>query len=575
MQLRPYQEEAVAAVYDHLRKHDDNPCVVLPTGCHAIDHPIRMYDGSIRRVQDVRVGELLMGEDSTPRRVLALCRGREPMARVLPADGEPFVVNQNHILSLRNARSEVVNLTVQAYRRQSPDWQRGHHLWRVRSGRVIEHVPFRLAELPEDDFYGFALDGNHLYLDGNDVVHHNTGKSLVLARIATDAVQLWSGRVLILAHVKELLEQNADKIQRLCPGLQIGIYSAGLKRRDTDHAVIVAGIQSVYTRAREFGPFDLAIVDEAHTIPGGKSGEGMYRQFLEAAEEINPNLRVIGLTATPYRLKGGEICQADNVLNAVCYEANIRDMIMQGYLSKLRSRSGTATADLSQVEVRGGEFVASAMEAAMDRSDLVKAACQEIVELSRDRCSVLLFTAGVAHCEHVAREIEQLTGDACGIVTGETPADERAEILARFRGEDCSTLTEKKPPLKYLANVNVLTTGFDATAIDCVVMLRPTMSTGLYVQMVGRGTRLHAGKEDCLVLDYAGNVQRHGPLDLVEVHSEGGKEKKQATSKECPNCNARIDVSYRFCPHCQFCFPPPEPPKLDVRATTAEITRGR
>ncbi|RMF99701.1 MAG: hypothetical protein D6741_08075, partial [Planctomycetota bacterium] len=93
------------------------------------------------------------------------------------------------------------------------------------------------------------------------------GKTFVIARMVTDAVSRWNGRVLVLAHVMELLEQNAEKIRRLCPQLPIGIYSAGLKRRDTDGSVIVAGIQSVYRRACELGPFDLILVDEAHLIP--------------------------------------------------------------------------------------------------------------------------------------------------------------------------------------------------------------------------------------------------------------------------------------------------------------------
>ncbi len=182
------------------------------------------------------------------------------------------------------------------------------------------------------------------------VLPTGTGKSLVLGQIATDAVEKWSGRVLILAHVKELLEQNADKVRALCPDLDVGIYSAGLNRRDTDNPVIVAGIQSVYKRAHELGAVDLAIVDESHLVP--PEGEGRYRQFFADACAINPNLRVIGLTATPYRMKGGLICKPENILNHVCYEAGIREMISQGYLSKLKSRSGRAKADLRTAHSR-------------------------------------------------------------------------------------------------------------------------------------------------------------------------------------------------------------------------------
>ncbi|MGD9126058.1 MAG: DEAD/DEAH box helicase family protein [Planctomycetia bacterium] len=405
------------------------------------------------------------------------------------------------------------------------------------------------------------------------VLPTGTGKSLVLGQIATDAVSIWSGRVLVLAHVKELLEQNADKIRRLCPDLDIGIYSAGLKSRDTENPVIVAGIQSVYKRACELGPFDLIIVDECHLIP--PENEGMYRTFLADAKVVNPNVRVIGLTATPYRLKGGLICQPDNILNHVCYEAGIRDMIVEGYLSKLRSRGGRTKANLGNLHIRGGEFIASEMEDAMDQDDLVRGACREIVELTRDRKSVLIFTTSVAHCEHVAAEIERISGTECGIVTGDTPSGKRTELLRRFKGEPIQTdlFGGIKPPLKYLANVNVLTTGFDATNVDCVILLRPTASVGLYVQMVGRGTRLHPGKEDCLILDYGDNVLRHGPVDMIKVEAKtfGTGE---PPAKECPNCLALIHAAYMTCPDCGHEFPPRERETHDEHATTEGILSG-
>ena len=135
------------------------------------------------------------------------------------------------------------------------------------------------------------------------------GKTPIMASICRDAVGQWEGRVLILAHVKELLEQTAEKLQIVCPEVDFGIYSAGLKRRDTEHSVIVAGIQSVYKRACELDAFDLVMVDEAHLIP--LEGDGMYRQFLADAKVINPHIRIIGFTATPFRLKTGPICTPD------------------------------------------------------------------------------------------------------------------------------------------------------------------------------------------------------------------------------------------------------------------------
>ncbi len=151
-----------------------------------------------------------------------------------------------------------------------------------------------------------------------------------MATICRDAVVQWNGRVLILAHVKELLQQTADKLSTVCPEVSFGIYSAGLKRRDTNNPVIVAGIQSVYRRACELDAFDLILVDEAHLIP--LEGDGMYRQFLADARKVNPHLRVIGFTATPYRLKSGSICTHDGFLNHICYEVGVRELIRDGYL---------------------------------------------------------------------------------------------------------------------------------------------------------------------------------------------------------------------------------------------------
>ena len=332
------------------------------------------------------------------------------------------------------------------------------------------------------------------------VIPCGCGKSLVLAQIAKDAVEKWNGRVLILAHVKELLEQNADKIRKLCPELKIGIYSAGLRSRDTTEQIIVAGIQSVYNKACELDAFDLVVVDEAHAI--SSEGDGMYRTFLADMKIINPHVRVIGLTATPFRLKGGLICKPENILNEICYEAGLKEMIQQGYLSPLISRAGRAEANLANLHIRGGEFISDEVAAAMDNEALVTSACREIVELTRDRKSVLIFTASVDHCKHVAEKIQAFSGKECAIVTGDTSPAERAEIIARFKGESISAdlFGTPKPPLKFLANVNVLTTGFDAPNTDCVVMLRPTNSPGLLIQCAGRGTRLspETGKTNCI-----------------------------------------------------------------------------
>src|SRR5574344_2693810 len=420
---------------------------------------------------------------------------------------------------------------------------------------------------------------NHLRSKENNpcvVLPTGTGKSVVIAQIVRDAVTKWNGRVLILAHVKELLEQNAGKIKAFCPDIPIGIFSAGLKSRDTSEAVIVAGIQSVYDKACELNSFDLIIIDECHLI-NSDSDDSMYKSFLKDMKIINPHVRVIGLTATPFRLKGGLICQPENILNEVCYEAGLKEMIADGYLSPLVSKAGRAEAKLDGLHVRGGEFIADEVSSAMDTDELVSSACREIVELTRDRKSGLIFTTSVDHCKHVAEKIQAFSGKECAIVTGDTSPAERAEIIDRFKGKviPADLFGTPKPSLKFLCNVNVLTTGFDAPNTDCVVLLRPTNSAGLLVQMIGRGTRLspETGKTNCLVLDYGGNIMRHGPVDMISV-TDRTPGNGDAPAKKCPQCLALIHAAYQKCPECGYEFPPPEKNNITEHAATDGIISG-
>jgi DNA repair protein RadD len=394
------------------------------------------------------------------------------------------------------------------------------------------------------------------------VIPTGGGKTPVIATICRDAVNLWDGRVVILAHVKELLEQAADKLRAIAADIPVGIYSAGLKRKDLGYAVTIAGIQSIYQKACDLGPVDLVIVDEAHLIP--PDGEGMYRHFLADAKVVNPNMRVIGLTATPYRMKTGTICAPDTILNDICYEVGVRELIVQGWLSSLRTKAGAAKVDTSNLHVRGGEFIAGEVEDLMDTDTLVDAACEEIIELTKDRRSVLIFTAGVRHGEHVQRVLKERYGIECGFVEGNTPTKVRDDLIDRFKAGD----------LKFLANVNVLTTGFDAPNVDCVSLLRPTLSPGLYYQMVGRGFRLHPGKSDCLVLDFGGNVLRHGPVDQIKLRTPGNGD-GEAPAKECPECSAVIAAGYATCPECGYEFPPPEKSKHEATATNEGILSGQ
>lgn len=399
--------------------------------------------------------------------------------------------------------------------------------------------------------------------DDNPVIVIPTGggKTPVIATICRDAVQQWGGRVLILAHVKELLEQAHDKLQSVCPDIEVGLYSAGLKSRQKKQPVIVAGIQSVYKKADQLGKFDLILIDEAHLIP--LDGDGMYRQFLADTQVINPHVRCIGLTATPYRLKDGLICDPDHFLNHICYEVGVRELIHNGFLCPLKSKGGQSKVDLSSVHVRGGEWLADELEDAFNDDAIVTAACREIAELCHDRKSILIFTCGVAHGQNVAYTLSHITGEECGFLCGETSDAERAEMLSSF----------KESRLRWLVNVNVLTTGFDAPNVDSVTLLRSTLSPGLYYQMVGRGFRLSPNKTDCLILDYGDNVTRHGPVDAIAVaEKRGSSEKYEPRSKECPTCHELIACGYSICPECGHEFTSGDAKHKHEAATTGVLS---
>ena len=397
------------------------------------------------------------------------------------------------------------------------------------------------------------------------------GKSLCIAQVAKDAVTLWNGRVMILAHVKELVEQNAGKLKSICPELKVGVYSAGLDSRETDAPVIVAGIQSVYNKIDSFEPFDLVMIDEVHMVP--PDGEGRYRTFLEAAKRVNPRVRLIGWTATPYRTQGGLICKPENLLNEICYEIGVKELINRGYISNITAKAGKFTPDTDGLHIRAGEFVSEDVEKLMGEDGLVNSACREIVELTKNRRACLIFCTSVAHCKKVADAIKRFSGEECAIVTGDTPADEREETIKRLRGETVKAdLFSDKPPLKYCCNVSVLTTGTDIPRLDTIALLRPTNSPGLLVQMVGRGFRLspETGKTEALILDYGRNIERHGPIDMIKV-KEPGQGGGGPLAKVCPQCQAIVNLPVMLCPECGYQWPRKEPERKSHEATAAKV----
>lgn len=384
-----------------------------------------------------------------------------------------------------------------------------------------------------------------------------TGKSVVLAQIVRDVVEGYGARVVVATHVKELVEQDLRATLRLWPACPAGVNSAGLGRRDTRSQVLFASIQSIHRDdANRLGKRQLLIIDEAHLVP--RSGDGMYLRFIARMREAEPDMRVLGLTATPYRLDSGRLDQGDGrIFDDVVYSYGIGEGVRDGYLSPLTARDGAhGQIDVSGVARRGGEFIEGAMQDAANKADLIAAACREIVERGQSRRGWIVFGAGVEHAAAIADCLRSM-GVAAACVTGDTPGPERDRMIRDFKAHE----------LRCLTSVGVLTTGFDAPHVDLIAMMRPTLSTGLYVQMLGRGTRLSQGKDNCLVLDFSGNVRRHGPVDAIEIKGgerEAAVKPDTVRAKACPSCGSLVALRTMECADCGHVWQ--VAPKHDAKA---------
>jgi len=289
------------------------------------------------------------------------------------------------------------------------------------------------------------------------------------------------------------------------------------------------------------------MVDEAHRIPF--SGEGKYRTFINETRKYNPKLKVIGWTATPFRMAGGQICHKDHILNEICYEAKVTDLIKDGYLCPLRSKVGVTQPELKGVKRNsGGDYIINSLAEVTGCEKIVTNAIAEAVRILivEHRNSIVFFCVDIKHCQRVSRELARY-GISAPAVTSKTKLQERDQIARDF----------KAGKLKAVCNVNVYTEGFNAQHIDCIVLLRPTLSPGLFSQMVGRGLRVDTGsKKDCLVLDFAKCIDTHGPIDLL-----GGEPTVMAI---CAKCRESFSRAIRKCPQCGWEIPKQEIERLDA-----------
>ena len=419
------------------------------------------------------------------------------------------------------------------------------------------------------DYQRTAVDAVYSYWEkpkskhGIVVIPTAGGKSFIMALLIKEVSERWPGtRILCLTHVQELIEQNHEELLESWPEAPAGIYSAGLGRKDHAAPILFAGIQSIEKKANLLNPPpEIVLVDECHLIP--RNEQTRYMRTLETLAVMYPSLRVVGFTATPYRMDSGWLHKGEGAMfQDIIYTVEPQYLIDQKYLAPVFARSGAVKIDTAGVHTRGGEFISGELEKAAMSGDTTAIAVADFIERGKDRKKWLVFVTGIAHAEQVYQAVinEGITAD---VVTGTTPKAQRKKIVEEF----------KAGQIKCLINIDVLTTGFNCRDLDMIVMLRPTGSPSLYVQMVGRGMRVAPGKTDCLLLDFSANVVRHGPIDAVDPEAPS-KGEGVAPAKECPSCQAIIAAGFRVCPVCGHEFPAPEP-KIAPRPVQAPVLKSQ
>jgi len=392
------------------------------------------------------------------------------------------------------------------------------------------------------------------------VLPTGAGKSVCISSfIEKISLKYPEAKFIVLSHVKEILEQNYQKIVNNFKDVSAGIFCAGLGKKELDKKVVFASVQSLYSSIEEVDKRNIVIIDECHLV--NAQPDSMYMQLLNRLKELNPKTRFIGFTATPFRVKEGMLTEGKNRLfTDIPIEIPILPLVKQGYLSPLSTKISYTQANLDDVSIRGGEYKMDEAAKAMTEDDLEDRIVRNIIENGKGRKRWLIFCCNVKHAEEVSIKLNEamqgvvmadgyVSTDILSLtISGETPTEERDDILNLYRNS-------KSKGVIAITNCNVLTTGFDAPNIDLIAFLRPTKSLSLYIQMVGRGMRIEKDKKDCLILDYAGNVEQFGPINHIDYRQlikRGAI--KQKSCKRCPQCEEAVKPSDEICGLCGHVF---------------------
>lgn len=393
-----------------------------------------------------------------------------------------------------------------------------------------------------------------------------TGKSVVISHVVQQIFSMQPHRrIMMLTHVWKLIDQNAQKLYEFWPTAPIGIHSEGLGHRDTMMPIIYGGVQSCCKNVELFGWRDLIIIDEAHLLSDKEDSQ--YWDVIMGLKKINPNIRVIGFTATPYRMRLGMLTDGgifDSIWFDITDFESFNRLIAENRLSPLIAKPTETIIDTSQIRASGGELNQKQAESIIDTEENTYEAVKEVIRYGSDRGTWMFFASGIKNSEHIAAMLQSFDIPAAAVHSKLGDAENDNRIKSFDRGE-----------LRAIVGANMLTTGYDNQKIDLIADLQATVSPGKHVQKLGRGTRVcrdpNYVKNNCLVLDFVGNISRNGPINDPVKPRKPGESTGDVPIKICTSdklvqdadrkqlkegCGAYNHASARFCCNCaeQFSF---------------------
>lgn len=399
---------------------------------------------------------------------------------------------------------------------------------------------------------------------GNPVIAHptGTGKSIIPAVFIERILKIWPNqRFLLVTHVSELIKQNYDELKGHWPEAPIGIYSAGLKSKEMANSIIYGGIQSMIKNPAAFGHRDIMFIDEAHLVSDEDSSQ--YLTFIATLRLINPNMKIIGMSATPFRMGMGLLTEGKiftDIIHNLTSMDGFNKLLSENYMKPLVPKRTHTELDVSNVAVSKGEFVGSQLQAAVDVDKITYAGLKETAEAGYNRQSWLIFASGIQHAEHIAQCLSTF-GIECAAVHSKQPSDYNDAAIKAFKSNN----------LRAIVNYSKLTTGFNHPDIDLISDFRPTLSIPLHIQKLGRGTRPTPHAQNCLVLDFGRNVPRLGCINDPIIPKKRNGAPGDVPVKICDECGTYNHTKVRFCTNCghEFTFQN----KLVPKAGTSEIIK--